>query len=150
MKFSYKAYTVPGIGATSQVTIHRPTIPLHVFGPGGECDAYGLLDTGADDTLLPNYLMDQLGLPMPIGERIKIVGIGGAINDVVFATVDLEISRGKLTYRWSARVGFYGGIRAILGHSGVLEHFLATFNHRQRYATLQPNGPLPPPAMLAP
>lgn len=51
-----------------------------------------------------------------------------------------------MVYRWSATVGFYDGPKVVLGQSGVLEHFLASFNHRPRLATLRPNGTFPAPS----
>jgi hypothetical protein len=143
MRFPYQGYPVRGIGTTYQTLVYRPSVPIRIFGPGGEVLAYGLLDTGSDDTLLPDYLLGPLGLVVPSGARAAIMGIGGGIVTADFVTVDLELRKGKSVYRWAASVGFYNGPKAILGQVGVLEHFLASFNHRQRYATLQPNGTLP-------
>ena len=147
MKFPYQGYPVRGIGTTYQTLVYRPTLPIRIFGPGGEALAYGLLDTGADDTLLPAYLLGPLGLVIPPGARATIVGVGGGTITADFVTVDLELRKGKSVYRWAATVGFYDGPKVILGQPGVLEHFLAGFNHRQRYATLQPNGVLPAPSL---
>ena len=146
MRFPYQGYPVRGIGATYQTLVYRPTAPIRILGPGGEAVAYGLLDTGADDTLLPAYLLGPLGVAVPPGAQATIAGIGGGTVVADFATVDLELRRGKSVYRWTATVGFYAGYKAILGQSGVLEHFLASFNHRLRLATLRPNGTLPPPS----
>jgi hypothetical protein len=150
MKFPYQGYPVRGIGTTYQTLVYRPTVPIRILGPGGEALAYGLLDTGADDTLLPDYLLGPLGLVVEAGARATIAGVGGGIVTANFATVDLELRKGKSVYRWAATVGFYNGPNAILGQFGVLEHFLASFNHRQRYATLQPNGVLPAPNRSTP
>jgi hypothetical protein len=146
MKFPYQGYPVRSIGTTRLALVYRPVAPIRIIGPTGDVSAYGLLDTGADDTLLPDSFLIPLGVVIDPKSRATIAGIGGAIITADFATVDLEFRKGKSAYRWAATVGFHAGHKAILGQSGVLEHFLASFNHRQRYATLQPNGTLPVPS----
>ncbi len=145
MRFSYQGYPVRGIGATYQSLVYRPTVPIRFIGPGGDALADGLLDTGADDTLLPDVLIGPLGVVIESGMRARFAGIGGESVSAVFGTIDLELRRRRSVARWSAMVGFYNGPRTILGHSGVLQHFLASFNHRLRLATLRPNATLTPP-----
>lgn len=150
MNFPYQSYPVRAIDGHGTVLIPRPSIPIRLIGPGGEALAFGLLDTGADDTLIPSSLQGPLGLePIP-GLSGPIAGIGGSAIIVHFVAIDLDLRRGRTSHRWSARVGLYPGSRVILGQSGVLEHFLAGFNHRRRIATLRPAGVLPAPSQLAP
>jgi hypothetical protein len=52
-------------------------------------------------------------------------------------------------YRWSARVGFHAGFRVMLGHSGFLDYFTASFNGRSRQLTPTPNGTAPAPTIAA-
>jgi Retroviral aspartyl protease len=148
MRFPYHGYPVPSIGGTGQTLVYRPMAQIRIFGPVGDAIALGLCDTGADDTLLPDSFLSALGVVIP-ATTATIAGISGAIT-VRFATVDLELSRGKTVVRWSARVGFYNGFKTILGHSGVLEHFVASFNHRRRHVTLRLNGVLPAPIHATP
>ena len=150
MKLPYQGYPVQGIGVTRQTLVYRPTALFRIIGPAGDGLAYGLLDTGADDTLLPDFFLKPLGVSVASGARATIAGIGGGTVTANFVQVDLELSRGKTVYRWAASVGFYSGSRAILGQAGVLEHFVASFNHRLRFATLRPNGPLPHPGQASP
>jgi len=147
MRFPYQGYPVQGIGTTRLTLVYRPVAPIRIIGPSGELSAYGLLDTGADDTLLPASSLAPLGAVIDPKARAKIAGIGGQIITADFATVDLELRKGKSVYRWSAFVGFHDGYKVILGQAGGLEHFIASFNHRQRYAILQPNGILPAPGV---
>ena len=150
MRFPYQGYPVRGIGTTHLMLVYRPMASVRIIGPAGDVSAYGLLDTGADDTLLPDSFLALLGLVNQPGARATVAGVGGGTITADFATVDLELRRGKSVYRWAATVGFYNGSKAILGQAGVLEHFLASFNHRQRYATLQSNGGLPAPSQGTP
>lgn len=107
----------------------------------------GLVDTGADDTLLPGHLIEQLGAVIRPGDRAVIVGIDGGTTLVHYGIVDLMLPGPGGNYRWSTRVGFHASFRTILGHSGYLEYFTATFNGRRRHLTLTPNGTAPPPSM---
>jgi hypothetical protein len=149
MRFPYQGYPVQGIGTTRLALVYRPVVPIRVIGPVGEVSAYGLLETGADDTWLPNSFLAPLGVVIQPRARATIAGIGGGTITADFVEIDLELRKGKSAYRWSAKVGFHDGYKVILGQSGVLEHFLASFNHRQRYAALQPNGVLPAPNQVA-
>ena len=112
-------------------------IPLRVNGPAGHDSLLGLADTGADDTLLPDFLIGPLGVRIAPGDRAIVVGIDGGTSVVRYGLVDLELPGD----RWSARVGFHASFNTILGHSGFLEHFTASFSGRRRYVTLTPNRP---------
>jgi hypothetical protein len=140
MRFAYQSYPVPGIGAIRYAVVHRPVIPFRVIGPSGPVELMALVDTGADDTLVREYLVGPLGVAIHPADQVAITGMGGALTIVRFATVELELSRSGRTYRWSTRIGFYPGLKPILGHLGFLEHFTATFNGRQRQLTLQPGS----------
>src|SRR5262249_47395967 len=127
MRFSYQGYPVQGIGAGHLTLVYRPSALIRIIGPAGDALAYALVDTVADDTLVPARLLEPLGVVIQPGARTSISGIGGETVAADYATVDLEFRRRKTVYRWSALVGFYNGYKAILGQSGGLEHFLATF-----------------------
>ena len=150
MRFPYQGYPVQGVGTAHLTLVYRPVVPIHIIGPASDALAYALLDTGADDTLVPVSFLGPLGVVIRPGMRATISGLGSGAITADFGTVDLELRRHRTVYRRSATVGFYAGYRTILGQAGVLEHFLASFNHRQRHATLRPNGPLPPPSRPIP
>jgi hypothetical protein len=124
--------------------VYRPMVPIRVIGPGGSYELLGLADSGADDVLLPEFLIERLGITIEPSDRIVISGITGEATLAQYGTVDLELARGARPYRWSALVGFYGRTKTVLGHVGFLDHFTATFNGRQRQLTLQSNGTAPP------
>jgi hypothetical protein len=121
-------------------------IPVRVIGPSGDDNLLGLADTGADDTLLPDVLIGPLGAVITPGDQAVIVGIDGGTTVVRYARVDLELPG----YRWSARVGFHASFSTMLGHTGFLDHFTATFNGKRRQMTLTPNGTAPAPTMPNP
>lgn len=150
MRFPYQGYPVRGIGTARLELVWRPVVPVRILGPIGDVRALGLLDTGADDTLLPRHFLEPLGLALPAGARARVLGLGGGAAEADYATVDLELRGPRSAYRWSGRVGFYDGLRVVLGHVGALEYFRATFNHRARRITLDPSGPLPDPTIPAP
>ncbi len=150
IRFPYLPFAIPGAGTASFVTIHRPIIPIHALGTSGKDELRALVDTGADDTMLPDSLIDQLGVVIQPGDHAIIIGIEGSKTVARFGTVDLEIPGPGGGYRWSARVGFHAGFRIVLGHVGFLEYFTATFNGRSRQLTLTPNGSAPAPASSSP
>lgn len=150
MRFPYQSYPVRGIGAAHVVAVHRPSIPIRVIGPAGEAVAYGLVDTGADETLFPDRFLGPLGVVVRPGDHATIVANDGGVVLVRYGMVDLELRRRDVAYRWSARVAFYSGTRALLGHAGCLEYFTATFNGQRRYVSMTPNGTATVPMMPLP
>jgi len=150
MRFPYQAYPVRGVGAAHVAVVYRPTVPIRVIGPAGDGLAYGLVDTGADETLLPDRFLGPLGVDTRPGDHATIVAIDGGAVPVRYGAVDLELRRRGAVYRWTARVAFYAGTRAILGHAGCLSHFTATFNGQRRHVTLTPNGTAPAPTIPTP
>jgi hypothetical protein len=150
MRFLYQAYPVRGVGAAHVAVVHRPAVPVRVIGPAGDGLTYGLADTGADETLLPDRLIDPLGVVIRSGEDATIIAIDGGAVPVRYGAVDLELRRRGAVYRWTARVAFHAGVRTILGHAGFLEHFTATSNGLRRHVTLTPNGTAPAPTMPTP
>ena len=143
VRFPYLKYPVRGVGAVFVTSVYRPTVPIRLFGPAGDGLAYGLVDTGADDTILPDRFIKPLGVKIHPSDYANLAGIDDLLVFVRFGTLDLELSRPGVAYRWSATVAFYPGSKAILGHSGFLEHFTATFNGLRRHVTLTPNGTAP-------
>jgi hypothetical protein len=143
MRFPYTRFTVQGTIPNSTVLSLRPMITVRVTGPLGNIDYFGRIDSGADDTLLPEYLVASLGITGLSGP-VVIGGIGGATL-ARFGTVDLEISQGQASVKWSARVGFSSHNAPLFGLKGFLQFFTATFNGRRHYLDLLPNGTALPP-----
>ncbi len=135
MTFPYQGYPVRGVGGITTL-VYRPSIPIRFVGPASESVSMGLLDTGADDILLPDRLIAVLGVTIESGMQTFVRGIDGLPMTVQFGNVDLQLHE----HRCSARVGFYAGIKVLLGHVGFLEHFNATFNGAARTVRLLPIG----------
>jgi hypothetical protein len=150
MRFPYEAYPVPGIGEGRVAIVHRPVVPVRVFGPNGGEELRGLVDSGADDTLLPDLLIEVLGVVIAPGDTTLIRGVGGGRLVVPFGVVDLELSKSRRKYRWSAKVGFTPGFQVILGNAGFLRHFTATLDGLRRRVTLKSNGSFPAPIHTTP
>ncbi len=75
-----------------------------------------------------------------------ISGFEGSAALVRYGWVDLELPG----YRWSAKVGFHPSYKVLLGNSGFLHHFTASFNGQRRYVNLTPNGTALGPTMGLP
>jgi hypothetical protein len=148
MRFPYTPFTVQGTIPNAYALSLRPMITVRVIGPAGEDDVFGRVDSGADDTLLPDYLVARLGVAGLSGP-VVIGGIGGATL-ARFGTVDLELSQGQASTRWSARVGFSSHPGPVFGLKGFLQFFTATFHGRRHHLDLRPNGTAPPPGFTAP
>lgn len=147
MRFDYAAREVdPLPGEFGPQVVHEPIILVRFIGPAGSWLIRGLLDTGASMTLVPRSFMSKLGVTP--GKRARLGTAAGGLN-IQLGTLDLELKSGRAAHHWSARVGFVprGDNLALLGHTGFLEHFAATFDGLRRRVTLRPNGTFPPPAV---
>jgi hypothetical protein len=89
--------------------------------------------------------MERLGA-VSLGD-VELVSSGSRYKGKL-ARVDLELRSlsSRAAYSWSALVGFSARHESALwGQTGFLEHFLATFNTRDKRLTLRPNGTFPNP-----
>jgi hypothetical protein len=143
MKFAYQKILVRGVGPASTEKVFRPIIPVRIHGNRAGASELGLVDTGCDDTLFPIRLAPLLGVGFSPGDYSAISGIDGGSFLVRYAQVDLELRASGESLRWSARVGFHPLERVVLGHSGFLDYFTASFNGRRRLLTLTANGQAP-------
>jgi hypothetical protein len=146
VRFDYVEREVdPLPGESGPQVIYEPVVPVWFVGPQQTYLIRGLLDTGASMTLVPRFYLTKLGL-MP-GERVLLRTAAGAV-EVLLGMLDLELRARRVTYRWSARVGFASRVDnlALLGHSGFLDYFSVTFDGLRKCSTLRPNGTFPAPA----
>ena len=144
MRFSYierEVDPLPGIPGSERE--REPQINVRVGGSTSVQIVPELVDTGASLTLIPMRYLRRLGVE-PLG-AITLSGSGGSFT-AQLARVDLELHAPRAIRVWSALVGFSARRdRALWGQIGFLEHFLATFDTRQRFLTLRPNGTFPSP-----
>jgi hypothetical protein len=120
----------------------RPLVPVRIAGPTGRRRFFSraVLDPGADDTVFPLAMASVLGviLRVPTGHGLRWRGQAYPLQ---FGDVELELSDGLETCRWSAVIAFsQAPIRyPILGLSGTLEYFDATFLGDDRLIRLEVN-----------
>ncbi len=128
MRFDYREIVVdPLPGEIGLQTIDEPAISVRVVGPSGEGWIIpGLLDTGAAETLIPLDYMIRLGVEK--GPRFELSGGGGKFP-AWLGMVDHQVVRGRISQRWSPRVGIHPASQPHLlwGRGGFLDHFTATF-----------------------
>ncbi len=146
MRFRYHRYRL--LGAPPGAILFRPMVVVRVIGPTGDWDELGRVDTGADETVIPNHIATAVGV-VDVSDPVLISGIGGGAV-ARFGAVDLEISDGQTSYRWSASVAFSTSPLAVYGINGFLQFFRATFNGRHRFLDLVPQGQAPPPTFHVP
>lgn len=102
----------------------------------------GRLSPGADDTIFPKSVAQQLGLDLsqaPWGESSPV---SAALVRYRYATVTLHLSDGVEACTWPAIVGFLpaSSMRwALLGLTGFLQFFDATFFGSRKEGVLAPN-----------
>ncbi len=147
MKFEYQSYPIDPSPELPQGRLYRPMVPVRVKGLTGSITFLALLDTGADATLLPRSLGEAIGVRIDESRHSLATGIGGEQLVVHLGDVGLEVSTGEERYRWWTAVGFAAFPHpedeiAILGHAGVLNLFVATFDGEKREVELQPTPEL--------
>jgi hypothetical protein len=145
VRFPYLRFSVaPTPAHTGSALAYRPYIPILVVGTRGAARLDALLDTGADQVILPRSIAEPLGIDLDVGASARFRGVGGQIVTVIYGRVELEVGTRSQRIRWPATVAFLDGAGgAILGHTGFLEYFTATFNGQQRHVALTPNSALP-------
>jgi hypothetical protein len=131
MRFPYRSYQARQSlwqlgGKRARV---RPVLTITTIGPGGTAVDDGLLDTGADDTVFSVNLAAKLGIDLTNAPQGEASGVGGVAATVYLADLKLRITDGREQREWTARVGFTSAPlkRALLGITGFLEYFTATF-----------------------
>jgi predicted aspartyl protease len=145
VRFPYIPFAVAATPAHPGSTVaHRPYVPFRVVDPRGSTRLDGLLDTGADEIILPRSIAEPLGIALDDNAHGRFRGVGGHVVIVVYGSVEIEVATTSQELRWSATVAFLDdGPGAILGRTGFLEFFTATFNGNQRHVTLTPNTAFP-------
>lgn len=105
------------------------------------------MDTGADETLLPLSLAELLAVELE-DTTSQAKGISGDQLMVHHGDVEFEIAGEGQTVRWRSTVGFVAFTSSddeviVLGHSGWLDYFTATFDGENAELELIPNALIP-------
>jgi hypothetical protein len=145
MKFPYSSIISQAPGGEEFFVIRRPEIPVTIESPIGRLTVIGLVDTGSDNTIFPKSVADHLQIPIATTNGPAASVFGGQRVQLLEGevTLTLEMEDGPRS-RWTAMVCFYEFSTSeeecvILGHSGFLEFFTATFDGKLAELTLEPN-----------
>ena len=88
--------------------------------------------TGADTCVFPQQVATDLEIPVRDARGPAITAFGGQAVPTKVADVEVELSDGDTTLRWTMRAFFHAASEEevpvlILGHAGFLEFFTTTF-----------------------
>lgn len=143
MKFDYKkSFIKPDHGFESGI-LYQTKIPVVLVGPKGELRFEALVDTGSDQTILPSPDVEDItGITIQKDITSEVKGRLEGHTEKLFWGKDcaLLLAQDNEVYRFSSSVWFSddGNSPAILGHSGFLEFFTATFDGENHALTLEP------------
>jgi hypothetical protein len=157
MEFRYRAEGLSGppppslpTGATCRF---RPFIPVRIFGPGGRSRFFphSVLDTGADDTVFPGAAATVIGATLLTTSAHQLRWRGSSYP-MRFARIELQLSTRGFACRWPAIVSFSSAPLPypLLGITGCLEFFDATFRGDDHVVELVVNRSFPGTAKVTP
>jgi predicted aspartyl protease len=138
MRFPYRRYAIePSPAAPTLSVISRPVIPVRFSGPKGSRNIYALLDTGADESYITMSMAEKLGIA-PISDVKSTVQSASGKMSIVYGEVLVDIADGdeQFSHRMTVGITSEAWSEAILGHTGFLEHFDATFSFADQTVTL--------------
>jgi predicted aspartyl protease len=144
MRFAYLqvAVSAPVISLDGRMNRPRPAVHIALVGPTGTRAIEALLDTGSDDTVFPESEALRAGIDLSQAVPRQLQGIGTAGQQVRFVEVTLRLTDGIERREWTAWVGFtpFPLRRGLLGFSGFLRFFKATFDGEAEVVELETNG----------
>lgn len=150
MIFLYRPLISPAPDGDDFLLILRTEITITVVGPTGSATYSGLVDTGSDTTILPLAVAQDLGIQVAPAPGPPATVFGGHQVQLLVGEVTLQIQDEKTneTVRWRDIVSFFDTQGRedeilILGHSGFLDYFTATFDGKAGSLTLVANDDLP-------
>jgi hypothetical protein len=130
-------------GATFRL---RPQVAIRVWGPGGRFRRFGnaVVDTGADASVFPwdTATIIAASLFAEAGFQLSWKGSNYPLR---YGRVELEIASTQEILRWPAIIGFTSAPLPypLLGMTGFLEYFDASFLGEDNALELKPNGAFP-------
>jgi predicted aspartyl protease len=147
MVFPYKQFNLgrPIIPLDGRSYRSRPIIPITIIGPTDERPVHGLLDTGADDVVFPDHIAASIGLDLTNAPTGSAGGVSTGTATLRYAQVTLQLTDGNEIHTWQAWVAFTSTpLRTpLLGISGLLRFFEATFQGDCEQVVLEPNALFP-------
>lgn len=144
MKFSYKKSIIKPAPGFESGAIYQPKIPIVLVGPKGEMRFNALVDTGSDQTIFPLLDIEEItGVIIDRNSKSEVQGRLEQHKEDLFLGKQcrLRLSVGEELYEFSSSIWYSddSDSPAILGHSGFLEYFTATFDGENHVLTLDPN-----------
>lgn len=143
MKWKYRKYSVDPSPLCPSGVAPRPEAKLRLRGANGDVYVRALVDTGADHCLFPLSIAEDIGVELLDKEADVAKGFSGHEVEVMAGRVRLTLISGGLTYDWDTIVGFAkfpsrSDECCILGRTGGLEYFIATFDEMNLQVSLEP------------
>jgi hypothetical protein len=148
MIFLYRPLISAAPDSDDFLLILRPEIAVTVVGPAGSATYSGLVDTGSDNTILPFSIAHDLGIQVQPAPGPPANVFGGHQVQLLVGEITLQIQDENEIVRWRDIVSFFDFQQrddetVILGHSGFLDYFTATFDGKAGALTLTANDELP-------
>lgn len=114
-----------------------PIVPVTLRHGAREIRTEALIDSGASISTFQGDLAEPLGLALEQGEKIYLQGIGGRVLGYAH-TIQLQIG----TEQISCKIVFSNELISsvnLLGRVDFFEHFLVSFDERNRKVILKPS-----------
>ncbi len=127
MKFEYQPFD----------GMFLPLIPIHLFGKDGWVEIRAFIDTGATYCLFNQAVAEILGINLESGEIREIMLGDGDIIKVHLHSLSVKVAEKG----FSATIGFskdLGTGFSIIGRKDIFEHFLVSFNEREKWTEFKP------------
>jgi len=143
MRFLYTSYEVDPSPTNPKGVLHRPEVTISIGGPRRSETIQALVDTGSDETVFPASLAMSLGVELHHDATSQASAVGRHEVRLAPGAVTLELSQDDEKHRWQTTVAFLETNDpedevALLGYSGFLEFFQATFDSKKpSYARFQ-------------
>jgi len=148
MRFPYSSLIAADPASGDFLVFRRPEIPVTIIGPAGWVTYIGLVDTGSDNTIFPKSVADYLRIRLEPASVGAATAFGGNRVEFQAGDVELRVAVDGESVRWPTPVCFFDfptqeDETVILGHSGFLDYFLASFDGKLGVLTLVANDELP-------
>jgi hypothetical protein len=148
MIFPYRSVIAEAPGGADYYLLRRPEIPIAIEGPIRSGTYLGLVDTGSDHTILPMAIAQYLGVVVEPESGPPAMVFGGHRVQLAVGEVVFRLQTPDDVIKWTTEVCFFESREQdddslILGHSGFLDFFSATFDGKLGALSLDPNDELP-------
>jgi hypothetical protein len=148
LRFPYQPIRVqnPVLPLGGRTVRPRPSIPVTLIGPLGTAPQDALLDTGADDTVFPDRWAAAIGVDLTNAPQGQGGGVTAGPTVLRYAQVTLRITDGRERRAWQAWVSFaalHPRSHPLLGYTGFLQFFTASFFGDRQEVELTVNGLYP-------